>query len=228
MTEQGERPPSVAVLGGTFDPIHNGHLRLALELHQRLGFDQVRLLPCALPVHRESPGCSALQRLEMVELAVGHEPGLSVDVSEVRSGRPSYSFYTLQALRAELGEQTCLTLVMGTDAFLKLESWYRWQELLQQCHLLVVVRPGWSLPQQHPMSRWLEQHRVQRVEQLFERPAGSVLLQQLSALEISASSIRQQISAGQSPRFLLPDVVWRHIRQQGLYLSPPCDPANLY
>ncbi len=220
------RPPAVAMLGGTFDPIHHGHLRLALELRDRLGFDQVRLLPCALPVHRESPGCSALQRLEMVELAVGHEPGLLVDDREVRADRPSYSFDTLQSLRAELGERASLTLVMGTDAFLQLDSWYRWQEFLQLCHILVVVRPGWHLPEQHPMRTWLEQHQAEQIETLLQRPAGSVVLQQLAALEISATAIRQQICAGQSPRFLLPDVVWNHIRQQGLYVSSTSDYAN--
>jgi len=214
------------MLGGTFDPIHHGHLRLALELRDRLGFDQVRLLPCALPVHRESPGCSALQRLEMVELAVGHEPGLLVDDREVRADRPSYSFDTLQSLRAELGKQASLTLVMGTDAFLQFDSWHRWQEFLSLCHILVVVRPGWHLPEQHPMNTWLEQYRVERVEPLLKQPAGLVVLQQLASLEISATAIRQQIGAGQSPRFLLPDVVWSHIRQQGLYVSSTSDYAN--
>ncbi|MEH6822816.1 MAG: nicotinate-nucleotide adenylyltransferase [Motiliproteus sp.] len=226
VTPSSIRPPAVAMLGGTFDPIHHGHLRLALELRDRLGFDQVRLLPCAQPVHRESPGCSALQRLEMVELAVGDESGLWVDDREVRADRPSYSFATLQSLRAELGDSASLTLVMGTDAFLHLDSWHRWQELLQLCHILVVVRPGWHLPEQHRMKHWLEQHRIEQVQQLKQQPAGSVLLQQLASLEISATAIRQQIGAGQSPRFLLPDVVWSHIRQQGLYLSPASDYAN--
>jgi nicotinate-nucleotide adenylyltransferase len=108
-------------------------------------------------------------------------------------------------------------MVMGTDAFLQLDSWHRWQELLQLCHILVVVRPGWSLPETHPMTRWLQQHRVDQAAQLRQRPAGSVLVQQLAALEISATAIRQQIAAGQSPRFLLPDSVWHHICQQGLY-----------
>ncbi len=211
------RPRAVALLGGTFDPIHHGHLRLALELRDRLGFDQVRLTPCALPVHRESPGCSAHQRMEMVQLAVGHEPGLIIDDREVSADRPSYSFDTLQSLRSELGPQTPLAMVMGTDAFLQLDSWYRWQELLELCHILVVIRPGWHLDPAHPMYSWYRQHRVDNVNTLQQSPAGSVLLQQLAALEISATAIRQQIVSGQSPRFLMPDSVWDHIRQQQLY-----------
>tara|TARA_R110002167_G_scaffold10446_1_gene47943 strand:- start:6339 stop:7049 length:711 start_codon:yes stop_codon:yes gene_type:complete len=226
LKEQSIRPSAVAMLGGTFDPIHHGHLRLAIELRDRLGFDQVRLLPCALPVHRESPGCSALQRLDMVRLAVGQEPGLLVDDTEVREDRPSYSYDTLQSLRTELGSQRSLTLVLGTDAFLHLDSWHRWSELLQLCHILVVVRPGWHLPETHPMNRWLEQHRALEIDSLLQRPAGAVLVQQLASLEISATAIREQIRSGQSPRFLLPDVVWSHIRQQGLYLSPASDCAN--
>ncbi|MEH6471995.1 MAG: nicotinate-nucleotide adenylyltransferase, partial [Halopseudomonas sp.] len=124
-TEQQVPPRSVAMLGGTFDPIHHGHLRLALELRDQLSFDQVRLTPCALPVHRESPGCSAQERLEMVELAVGREPGLLVDDRELRASGPSYSIDTLQSLRSELGDDVCLTMVMGTDAFLQLDSWHR-------------------------------------------------------------------------------------------------------
>jgi nicotinate-nucleotide adenylyltransferase len=215
--ENGGAGASVAMLGGTFDPIHHGHLRLALELRDRLGFDQVRLTPCALPVHRQSPGCSAQQRLEMVQLAVGHEPGLIIDDREIAADRPSYSFDTLQSLRAELGPQASLTMVMGTDAFLQLNGWHRWQELLQLCHILVVIRPGWHLAVTHPMYRWYQQHRVDQVSALQQTPAGSILLQQLAALEISATAIRQQIAADLSPRFLLPDSVWNHIRQRQLY-----------
>lgn len=205
------------MFGGTFDPIHHGHLRLALELRDRLGFDQVRLTPCALPVHRESPGCSARQRLEMVRLAVGQEPGLIIDDREIVADKPSYSIETLQSLRTELGAQASLTMVMGTDAFLQLDSWHRWQELLNLCHILVVIRPGWHLNNSHPMYGWYQQHRVDQAAELQQCPAGSIVLQQLAALEISATAIRQQVAGGQSPRFLLPDSVWNHIRQQQLY-----------
>ena len=209
------------MLGGTFDPIHHGHLRMALDLRDRLGFEQVRLVPCAQPPHRESPGCSAQQRLEMVKLALDAEPKLLIDDRELRADRLSYSYDTLASLRAELGETVSLTMVMGTDSLVSLDSWHRWQELLALSHILVIARPGWQLDDQHPVAHWLQQHRAERIDELHRVPHGRVLLQRFAGLEISASEIRQQIAEGRSPRFLLPDAVWNHIRQQRLYLASP-------
>ncbi|WP_207802509.1 nicotinate-nucleotide adenylyltransferase [Motiliproteus coralliicola] len=215
--EQVSPSRSVAMLGGTFDPVHHGHLRMALELRDRLGFAQVRLVPCALPVHRESPGCSAEQRLAMVQLAAEEEVDLLIDDRELRSNRPSYSYDTLSSLRAELGDEVSLTMVIGTDSLRSLDSWYRWQELLGLCHILVIARPGWHLEPEHPVARWLLPYQAESVDQLHATPCGSVLLLTLAGLEISASEIRRQIGIGHSPRYLLPDSVWNHIRQQQLY-----------
>lgn len=208
---------TVAMFGGTFDPIHHGHLRLALELRDRLAFDQVLLLPCALPVHRESPGCSAEQRLEMVRLAVGDEPQLQVDDRELLSDEPSYSYHSLLSLRQQLGSDVCLTMVMGADSLLSLDSWYRWQELLELGHILVVSRPGWHLTGNHPLASWLEKHRVEDFEQLHNSAAGHVYIQQLPGLDISATAIRQLLRRGSSARYLLPDPVLHWIKQNHLY-----------
>ncbi|MEH6648542.1 MAG: nicotinate-nucleotide adenylyltransferase [Motiliproteus sp.] len=208
---------TVAMFGGTFDPIHHAHLRLALELRDRLAFDQVLLLPCALPTHRESPGCSADQRLEMVRLAVGDEPKLQVDDRELLSDEPSYSYHSLLSLRQQLGDDVSLTMVMGADALLKLDSWYRWQELLELGHILVVSRPGWHLTGDHPLADWVDQHRVENFERIQNSAAGGVYIQQLPGLDISATAIRQLIEGGSSPRYLLPDPVFDWIKQNHLY-----------
>jgi len=210
-------PLMVAMLGGTFDPIHHGHLRTALELRDRLQTDQLRLIPCHRPPHRELPQISAAQRLAMVRLGVDGEPGLQVDDRELRRDRPSYSVDTLQSLRAELGVDCSLVMVIGSDALLGLNRWHRWQQLLQLAHLVVVARPGWCLADDHPLASWVAQHRVECVAALRAAPNGGVLWQQLTPLAISATQIREELRAGRSPRYLLPDAVLAYIDAHGLY-----------
>ncbi|MCW8886307.1 MAG: nicotinate-nucleotide adenylyltransferase [Motiliproteus sp.] len=207
----------VAFMGGTFDPIHNGHLRTALEIRQLLGNDEIRLIPCHVPVHRGLPGSTSEQRLQMAELAVAEEPGLVVDDRELISPQANYSIHTLQSLRSQIGEQTSLCMVMGMDSYLTLPSWHRWQEFLDYAHLLVVQRPGWKFSNGDPMQSWTEQHLVDDIDLIRKRPCGHVLLYQLTPLGISATQVRDLVGANQSPRYLIPDPVWNYIREQGLY-----------
>ncbi|WP_207063865.1 nicotinate-nucleotide adenylyltransferase [Motiliproteus sp. SC1-56] len=208
---------AVAFMGGTFDPIHNGHLRTALEIRELLALREVRLVPCHRPPHRETPGCSSQHRLRMVELAVTDEPGLRVDGRELRSPEPSYTVATLKSLRAELGDERPLIMVLGMDSFLGLPTWHRWQELITLAHMLVVQRPGWRFADNEPMARWVRDYQVTRPEALLEAPGGRVLIHGLTPLGISATQVRERIAAGGSPRFLIPDAVWNYIREQGLY-----------
>jgi nicotinate-nucleotide adenylyltransferase len=208
----------VGIFGGTFDPIHIGHLRVALELKQQLGLDELRLVPCHRPPHRGSQASSA-QRLEMLRLALRTCPQLVLDEREVHRDRPSYTFDTLQELRAELGADPSLVLCLGTDAFAGLTSWYRWRELIDLAHILVIARPGWELPQTGELAELLLSHRGGTAE-LFRSPAGLLVTLELRLLPISATEIRTQVAAGQSAQFLLPDVVWHYIEAQGLYRAP--------
>jgi len=210
---------SVAMLGGTFDPIHAGHLRSAVELRETLGFDEIRFVPCHVPPHRAAPIASASQRLRMLELALEGEPGLTVDSRELQRDAPSYSIDTLTALRAELGPDTALSLVMGMDAFEHLDSWHRWRELRDYAHIVVIARPGSALPQTGAVAEWLSAHRA-AAETLQQRCCGSVVCVELTPWPISATAIRGTIGNGRSPRYLLPDAVWRYIRQQRLYQAP--------
>nr|WP_281411982.1 nicotinate-nucleotide adenylyltransferase [Motiliproteus sediminis] len=209
----------VAMMGGTFDPVHHGHLRTALELRDRLHPDRLHLIPCHRPVHRDRPSISAQQRLRMVELAIEGESGLLADDRELRSDRPSYSVDTLGSLRAELGPDCALAMVIGTDALLGLQSWHRWEELLQLAHIVVVRRPGWVLSPDHPLADWVVCHQLSDPADLRRRPAGGVLWQEFTPLAISATQIREVIARGGSPRYLIPDSVWRFIREQGLYVT---------
>lgn len=206
----------IGVLGGTFDPIHFGHLRLALELKQSLGLSQMRLMPCHRPVHRGEPQVSSAQRAEMIRLALLDCPELTLDERELRRDTPSYTFDTLRSLRAELGAEVSLIWAMGTDAFAALDSWNRWQELLDYAHLVVIERPGFSLPDAGPIARLLQQHRAP-ASALDELPAGAIVLPSLRLLDISATGIRAQLAAGESAQFLLPESVRRYILAEGLY-----------
>lgn len=208
--------PCIGFFGGTFDPIHLGHLRLALELKQQLKLDELRLLPCYIPPHRATPSASAPQRLQMLQLALADCPELGWDARELQRNAPSYTYDTLSELRSELGAEASLCWCMGMDSFVSLDSWHRWQELIELAHLVVVARPGWALPGSGPVAELVAQHRAQP-QALHTAAAGKLVVCEARLLPISATEIRTQIGAGQSPQFLLPDSVWRYIREQQLY-----------
>jgi nicotinate-nucleotide adenylyltransferase len=210
-------PGPVGILGGTFNPIHYGHLRSAVELRDHLGLAQIRLMPAAVPPLRDKPCCTALQRAEMVRLAVADEPGLLCDERELQREGPSYTIDSLQEIRAELGMDASLILILGTDAVSRLDNWHRWQELLEYAHLVVIARPGWELPQTGVVGAWLQRHLTAAAATLQHRPCGGVFLETLRPLAISATEIRQLIAVGRSPRYLLPDTVWKLIQSAGLY-----------
>ena len=206
----------IGFFGGTFDPVHFGHLRLALELKQQLQLDELRLLPCFIPPHRATPRVSAQERLQMLQLALADCPELGWDARELQRNAPSYTYDTLCELRSELGAEASLCWCMGMDSLVGLDTWHRWQELIGLAHLVVVARPGWALPTTGPVAELVARHRAQPGE-LHTAAAGKLIVCEARLLPISASEIRAQIGAGQSPQFLLPDSVWRYIREQQLY-----------
>jgi nicotinate-nucleotide adenylyltransferase len=207
----------VGVFGGTFDPVHYGHLRTALELVEQLQLQQLRLMPCAVPPHREPPACAARHRAAMVELAVAGEPRLVCDTRELGREGVSYTIDSLVELRRELGEGHSLCLVMGCDAVLGITTWHRWQELLDWAHVVVIARPGWQLPAAGPVADWLRQHRLADRRPLRERPNGGTLIEELRPLAISSTEIRRLLAAGRSPRYLLPQAVLDYIQSHKLY-----------
>ncbi|MCW8827926.1 MAG: nicotinate-nucleotide adenylyltransferase [Gammaproteobacteria bacterium] len=212
-------PAPVGIFGGTFDPVHFGHLRPALELYEQLSLQQMRLVPCSVPPHRPQPLASVGQRLAMLRLAVSTEPALEIDERELNRSGPSYMVDTLSSLRKELGD-TPICLCLGVDAFLGLPGWQRWRELLSLAHIVVAHRPGWQLDKRSVRSELgtlMAQHRQQDVAALRAGPAGTVLLQPVTQLAISATVVRERIGAGRSARYLLPDDVWHYIQQQKLY-----------
>lgn len=206
----------IGIFGGTFDPIHIGHLRIALEIKQQLQLDEMRLLPCYLPPHRPTPGASANQRVDMLEIALQGCTELHLDKRELQRDKPSYTYDTLCELRAEVGEQVSLCLCMGMDSFATLDTWHNWDQLLQLAHILVVARPGWFLPESGAVADLLQSCRADSTV-ISQQAAGAIVLLEQRLLPISATDIRAQIRSGNSPQFLVPDGVWNYIRSNALY-----------
>lgn len=206
----------IGIFGGTFDPIHIGHLRMALEIKQQLQLDEMRLLPCYLPPHRPTPGASAIQRVEMLEIALQGCTELQMDKRELQRNKPSYTYDTLCELRAEVGDQVSLCLCMGMDSFAMLDSWHNWDQLLQLAHIVVVTRPDWFLPESGAVADLLNLH-CHDIDAVAQQAAGAIVLLEQRLIPISATDIRAQIHAGKSPQFLVPNAVWNYIRVNELY-----------
>ncbi len=209
------------IYGGTFDPVHHGHLRLALEVADHLGVEHVSLVPCHIPPHRGQTGASSRQRLEMLRLAVAGEPRLRIDDRELAREGASYTADTLRQLRAELGQDEPLVMVVGTDAFASFDRWREWQQIPELAHVVVVSRPGPPLEPSGNPARLLAERVVAGPEALHGRPCGAFFKMDPPLLDISATGIRERIGDGRSPRYLMPDPVWWEIRRQGLYGACP-------
>lgn len=212
----------VGIFGGTFDPIHHGHLRLAEELAESAKLAEVRFLPSGTPPHRSKPGADAQHRLEMVRLAIANNARFSVDDRETKRAGPGYTFDTLTELRQELGERRPLALLVGADAFLELATWHRWRTLFDLAHIVVAYRPGfpidsWQARMPEPLAHEYAARFMQQPLAVHLAPAGGIAAVSMTGLDISATFVRTTLKAGASARYLLPDSVLDYIASRGLY-----------
>lgn len=224
----------LGLLGGTFDPLHVGHMRLALEAREALGLSALCLIPAGSPPLRALPHCAATQRLAMVECALAGMPGFSVDPGEVlaaaESAAPSYTVATLERQRRQHGAQRPLVLLLGADAFARLESWHRWRELFDLAHVAVATRPGHDMKVMRSGIPWdgagdtaLAGEFAARLgvaADLAAAPAGRIVPFAITALEISATAVRERLARGLSVRYLVPDPVLDYIESRQLYRTP--------
>lgn len=210
----------IAILGGTFDPVHFGHLRAAVEACEQLGLAALRMMPAGSPPHRSGPLASPRQRLDMLRLATGDCPQLRVDDREIRRPGASFMVDTLTELRAEAGTAPLLLLV-GQDAANALDTWHRWGDLFELAHLVIMRRPEAHFDCAGELRRQFERRRVPHPERLREQPSGLVLTLEVTQLDISSSAIRDLFARGRSVRYLLPDAVVAYIEDQGLYRMAP-------
>ena len=208
----------IGIFGGTFDPIHFGHLRTAFELLDKLALSEIRFIPCGVQPLRERPATAGDLRLAMVEAAVAEERRFSVDPRELAREGPSYSVDTLEAVRSENPTHP-LCLILGMDSFLSLPHWHRWQELMAFAHLVVAHRPGWRVPESGTLGELVRDCGTDRVEDLHEADSGRLYVTACTQLEISASQLRNSIRAGLDPRYLLPESVREIIVAAKCYLG---------
>jgi nicotinate-nucleotide adenylyltransferase len=206
----------IGIFGGTFDPIHFGHLRPAFELSQALKLAEVRFLPAGNPPHRQATLASAELRLAMVKAAVAGEKRFVVDDREVRRTGASYSVDTLTELRAEFPDRS-LCLMLGMDAFLGLPDWHRWRDILDLAHVVVWHRPGWKAPVHGPLGEVMVDRGTGAIRELHEQKAGRIYIHAVTQLEIASTQLRQVIVSGTDPRYLVPDEVRKIIVETGCY-----------
>ena len=214
---------AIGILGGTFDPVHCGHLQLAMEMRERLGLDAMRLVPAADPQLRTPPVATAQERRDMLRAAVAGTGALAVDERELERAGPTYTVDTLVELRHEHpGESLCF--VVGLDAFLRLDDWERWREIPALAHLAVARRAGASLPRCGPLARLLDERGTADPAALRRRPAGLVHVAETDTPDISASHIRRRLARGHRVDGMVPPAVLDLIKRQGSYRL--CNQSN--
>ncbi len=199
---------NIGIIGGTFDPIHFGHLHTAWGILEQLSLDQIRFIPCGIATHREAPVASAQQRLDMLECAIQSDDKLIIDRREIERDGPSYMIDTLKSLQADFPDAQ-LHLILGMDAFSELDTWKDWQALMDYTKLVIVRRMPYQLPVDAKFRAWYGEQEAQ----------GKVIFtQDIPLLEISATQLREALRSGRSPRYLLPEAVLHYITENKLYL----------
>ena len=216
----GSESTPLGIFGGTFDPVHIGHLRLAEEAADALNLGGVRWIPAGQPALKRAPKVSAAQRLEMVRLAIAGNPRFEVDASEIEAAQTSYTVPTLERLRQLYGAQQSLVLLAGADAFAGMASWHRWERLLELAHIGVAHRPGFPVDAACLPPVLAHVYRERFCEQaslLATAPAGCIVSFAMTPLDISATKIRALLSNGHSARYLVPDALVAHIQNHHFY-----------
>lgn len=207
-----------ALFGGTFDPIHFGHLKPVETLANQIGLSRVIIMPNNVPPHRAQPEASSAQRKRMIELAIADNPLFHLDERELRNEAPSYTAQTLQAWREEQGYNAPLAFIIGQDSLLTFSSWHNYQHILDNCHLIVCRRPGYLMTmQEETHQQWLEHHLTRNMEDLHQLPAGKIWLAETPWLAISATLIRERLERNEACDDLMPQAVTSYINAERLY-----------
>ena len=215
----------LGIFGGSFDPIHFGHIKSALSLLERFEFEQIRFIPCRLSPHKESVHADARHRWQMLNLVCDSHPQLIADDRELNRQPPSYTIDTLQELRKEHGEQQSLVLILGIDAYLGFCAWHRYEEILSLCHIILMKRPGYSLDNKSAEKvkssdcecEYYDVNKTEEIRELKNSPYGKIYMSNLEEHDVSSTFIRKTISEGNPPKYLLPGNVWNYIRRNKLY-----------
>lgn len=217
--EQVALPTVIGIFGGTFDPIHLGHLRVAFEATELLSLDRLYFVPNAQPVHRQSPQASVEERLAMVAAAIADIPSWQVSDCEAIRTDHSYTYDTLVHFRQQFGNEVVLWLLLGSDAYQRFHHWYRWQDILALCHLAVMTRAGEQVKGGCMQTQALLDADHKKGYNADAPRVGRVLPIGVTALDVSSSQVRDLLHHQRLPRFLLPDCVLDYIQNNDLYRS---------
>jgi len=207
----------LAIFGGTFDPVHYGHLRCAEEARSQLGLEKVYLLPSGTPPHRNVPQASTPQRMDMLRLAQGEFPALGIDDRETRRSGPSYMVDTLMELKAELPGRPIL-LLLGQDVANDLHTWHEWERLFDFAHIVVLTRPGSTAEYRQDVAKKIDRRTCSDAQILLDSQSGGVLYLGVASVDVSATMIKSIIRLGRSPGSMMPRAVWDYINENHLYL----------
>lgn len=211
----------IGVFGGSFDPVHFGHVKSALGLIQRFDFEQIRFIPCQISPLKETVHASAEHRWQMLNLICDGNEKLITDDRELKRKAPSYTVDTLLELREELGNQQSLVLIVGIDAFFNFCKWHCYPEILTLCHIMLLQRPGYSLPEYPEDSKCEKEYynlnNTDDIKELENTPSGKIYVSDLDEIDASSTKIRKIISEGQQPKYLLPANIWNYIHRNKLY-----------
>ena len=207
-----------ALYGGTFDPVHYGHLKPVEILANLIGLQRGTIMPNNVPPHRPQPEATSEQRKEMLALAIADKPLFRLDERELRRDTPSWTSQTLQEWRTEQGPDQPLAFIIGQDSLLNFPTWHKYETILENSHLLVCRRPGYPLTMREAQyQQWLEDHLTANVEDLHNQPAGKIYLAETPWFDISATLIRERLQQGLACDDLLPAPVLAYIHTHGLY-----------
>jgi nicotinate-nucleotide adenylyltransferase len=209
----------IGILGGAFDPIHLGHLRAGLEVSEKFRLGTVYFVPCQTPVHKLPTVANVTHRLHMLTLAIADEPKFQVDECEIQRITASYMVETLTTFRETWGQQRPLALIVGLDAFAKLDTWHRWESLSDLAHIIVLSREDKKPSFSAALEKTLRDRKSDSVEVLSQTPSGSIFFHNMTQLNISSTAVRAMIKRHQSPRYLVPEAVLAYIEKYELYTA---------
>jgi nicotinate-nucleotide adenylyltransferase len=212
---------STLVFGGTFDPVHRGHIESVCAVSRLLDDVDIYLVPCQIPAHRPPPNASPEDRLKMLQLAVASHDRVFVDDCELRREGTSYTVETLLGYRERIGESGSLLFLMGRDSWVTLPGWHRWKELTDLAHLLILERPGSDRGSPEILRKWRKSRQVQDPKEMMNSSSGKVCFLSLEQINVSASGLRDRIAEGSSTEGDLNPLVMSHIKQHNLYTGAP-------
>lgn len=211
------KPQLIGVFGGTFDPIHVGHLRLLIELIEQYPFQEIRIVPCHQNVLKSITQTTAEQRIAMLHIALADLSKISIDAQEINRVLPSYTFITLESIRAEVALDQPIALIMGSDAFMDFHLWHRWQEISPLAHIIVVTRGDFTLEIPDELKAFVAERETNDFQNLLENTSGKIMICSLPLFTISAKRIRARLATKHNVRYLVPDPVLQYIGEQKLY-----------